>query len=386
MIDNPAWPAADRDRARALVWCRMGRNADEAARHGRRLQPNAETCFKRASQLAPDLLEPYEQTFLMLRDRNQIAPAMAAGKRLAEAVPGSWHGAGGDGRTVPGPRATSRRALEYARRARGRQPARRAGCGPAGRRVCARAPGAAAVGNFAGGRGRSGGSASAPRRPARRRACSPKPRPSRSRPAMPTRRRSDVRRPGLSPRPPRRMLWPSKPSRLKLPKTLKQRFEAEFAAALAAPPTGPAAVALADAFSTRTARAIHRPEGARKEDAGVRRSGDRWPIPARPTWSDLCERARRPGLDAAAEKSRGSQAKSGSRATRFFPFSRPSVHMSDEPAVGPATVEDRAAAGEGSRRLAGQLPRPTRRFANCSATWTACSNDLSVPAPVVQRC
>ena len=87
IIDNPAWPAAERDRARALVWCRMGRNADEATRTGQRLKPNADACYKLAIQLAPDLQEPYERSFLMLCERKRFAQAVTAGKRLLKRFP-----------------------------------------------------------------------------------------------------------------------------------------------------------------------------------------------------------------------------------------------------------------------------------------------------------
>ena len=133
MIDNPAWPAADRDRARAFVWCRMGRNADDAAEAGRRLQPNAETCFKRAIELAPDLLEPHEQLFLMLagpqrrsqRDRGRQTVARSCSRTTGR----PW-------RRWPNcarPRATSPRRSNYARRAVAANPLDRRLRGPAGR-------------------------------------------------------------------------------------------------------------------------------------------------------------------------------------------------------------------------------------------------------------
>jgi tetratricopeptide (TPR) repeat protein len=114
--DNPPWPAADRDRVRALVWCHMGRNADDAAQAGRRLQPNAETCFKRAAELTPDLLEPHEQLFLMLRDRNRAGPAIAAGKRLLKLFPN--HAPALEAMAeMSQARGHSSEALDYARRA-----------------------------------------------------------------------------------------------------------------------------------------------------------------------------------------------------------------------------------------------------------------------------
>ena len=87
MVGNPAWPTVDRDRARALVWCRMAKAADEAARIGRRLSPTAEACYKEAIRLAPDLLEPYEQSFLMLREEKKASAALAAGRRLLKMFP-----------------------------------------------------------------------------------------------------------------------------------------------------------------------------------------------------------------------------------------------------------------------------------------------------------
>jgi tetratricopeptide (TPR) repeat protein len=97
------WPDGQADRARALVWLHMGRNAAEipgpekVARvsdllreevgRPRPLTPSAAKCFERAIALAPDRLEPYEALFRHHLDEGREAAAAAAGHRLLERFP-----------------------------------------------------------------------------------------------------------------------------------------------------------------------------------------------------------------------------------------------------------------------------------------------------------
>src|SRR5207244_828341 len=99
------WPGPHVNRARALVLCRMGHHAanapDTAAIlqsmpfHLRELlperppdyQPNAEASFRQALELAPDLLEPYDELFRYCLDTGKKAKAVTAGHKLLERFP-----------------------------------------------------------------------------------------------------------------------------------------------------------------------------------------------------------------------------------------------------------------------------------------------------------
>jgi tetratricopeptide (TPR) repeat protein len=98
IADHPeAWPNGQADRARALVWLRMGRNAVEAEDDPFRpwedfggrpnLKPGADTCFRRSRALAPDMREPTEALFYYHRDHNHAAKAEEAARALLERFP-----------------------------------------------------------------------------------------------------------------------------------------------------------------------------------------------------------------------------------------------------------------------------------------------------------
>jgi hypothetical protein len=87
-----AWPAADRTRARALIWCRLGRNAAEYVEEGyfdrpRAFKPSAEQCLRRALDLAPDVRDAHEELFRFYCDRKKTDKAKAAGLALLERFP-----------------------------------------------------------------------------------------------------------------------------------------------------------------------------------------------------------------------------------------------------------------------------------------------------------
>jgi tetratricopeptide (TPR) repeat protein len=101
---NPAsWPGGQADQVRALVWCHMGRNAasvpdpdqipdlppflrDHPDRP-RPLKPSAEECFRHALDLAPGQLEPYEALFEHYQKREQDDKAEEAARRLLDRFP-----------------------------------------------------------------------------------------------------------------------------------------------------------------------------------------------------------------------------------------------------------------------------------------------------------
>jgi tetratricopeptide (TPR) repeat protein len=100
---NPAWPAGQAARVRALVWDHMGRNAagipdDEQVKklpaylrdhpdRPRPLRPSAEECFQRSIELAPDQLRPYEELFDYYQAHKKPAKAEKVGKQLLERFP-----------------------------------------------------------------------------------------------------------------------------------------------------------------------------------------------------------------------------------------------------------------------------------------------------------
>jgi tetratricopeptide (TPR) repeat protein len=100
---NPAWPGDQAPRVRALVWYHMGQNAAHTADFDsmpdlppflrnhpdrpRSLKPTAETCFQRSLELAPDQLPTHEALFRYYQDRKQYAKAEKAAKKLLERFP-----------------------------------------------------------------------------------------------------------------------------------------------------------------------------------------------------------------------------------------------------------------------------------------------------------
>jgi tetratricopeptide (TPR) repeat protein len=97
------WPPGQAERARAHVWLHLGRNAaavpgparlrrlppflrDDPDRP-RALRPNAEQCFTRSIELAPDLLDPYEELFRYHREEEHDAKAEKAARKLLERFP-----------------------------------------------------------------------------------------------------------------------------------------------------------------------------------------------------------------------------------------------------------------------------------------------------------
>lgn len=101
---NPAgWTAEEVTHARALLWCHMGHNAasiPNAAQmamlpaflrdHPDRpqpLKPSAEECFRRALELAPDLLEAHESLFRHHQTADHKDKAIKAGRALLAQFP-----------------------------------------------------------------------------------------------------------------------------------------------------------------------------------------------------------------------------------------------------------------------------------------------------------
>jgi tetratricopeptide (TPR) repeat protein len=101
---NPAaWPGEQANRVRALIWSHMGSNAaivpnekklaqlpaflrDHPMRP-RPLTPNAEECFRRSIELAPDQLEPYEKLFHYYQQEDKPKKAEKAARQLLERFP-----------------------------------------------------------------------------------------------------------------------------------------------------------------------------------------------------------------------------------------------------------------------------------------------------------
>jgi tetratricopeptide (TPR) repeat protein len=95
--------ATTADRARALIWCRMGRNAASIPNvdkipdlppflrdhpdRPRPLKPSAPECFQRSLELAPDLLAAHEELLHYYKEENDIASAEQAARRLLERFP-----------------------------------------------------------------------------------------------------------------------------------------------------------------------------------------------------------------------------------------------------------------------------------------------------------
>lgn len=112
---NPErWPSGQADRARAVIWLRMGENAvevlDEIAETGGKdqqmmgpfgrifgmfqppgnrepLKPGAEECFSRAAKLAPDWIEPAAHLFRLYFTGEQFAKAEELARDLVAKFP-----------------------------------------------------------------------------------------------------------------------------------------------------------------------------------------------------------------------------------------------------------------------------------------------------------
>jgi predicted Zn-dependent protease len=96
-----AWPGAQAARVRALIWDRMGNNAaralhdrEEAAfpgfpgdRQQRLLNPGAEKCYKKSLQLEPNQRETYQNLFEVWKLKKKPAEAIKTARRLLERFP-----------------------------------------------------------------------------------------------------------------------------------------------------------------------------------------------------------------------------------------------------------------------------------------------------------
>ncbi|HLW67272.1 MAG TPA: hypothetical protein VKS79_18300, partial [Gemmataceae bacterium] len=104
--DKATWREGEATRARAMVWFRMGLNAEKQdqivastknlppisffreADKPARLRPSAADCFRNAAKLAPDWLDPHWQWFDMLRGmENNLDRALKAGSELLKRFP-----------------------------------------------------------------------------------------------------------------------------------------------------------------------------------------------------------------------------------------------------------------------------------------------------------
>jgi tetratricopeptide (TPR) repeat protein len=104
VANNPAaWPGDQAHRVRALIWSHMGSNAalmpndqklaqlppflrDHPLRP-RPLTPGPEECFRRSIELAPDQLEPYERLFHYYQQEEKPKKAEQAARKLLERFP-----------------------------------------------------------------------------------------------------------------------------------------------------------------------------------------------------------------------------------------------------------------------------------------------------------
>jgi tetratricopeptide (TPR) repeat protein len=98
-----AWPGGQAKRVRALVWSHMGKNAASAPDvdkipglppflrdhpdRPRLLKPSAEQCFRHSIELAPDQLEPHEALFHYFQEQEQPKKAEKAARELLERFP-----------------------------------------------------------------------------------------------------------------------------------------------------------------------------------------------------------------------------------------------------------------------------------------------------------
>jgi tetratricopeptide (TPR) repeat protein len=98
-----SWPGDQAKLARALIWLRMAENAGSIPTPEKRaklprflrdldqmpdpLKPGAEACFKKALELAPDLLDAHGGLFHYYLRNEETSKAIEAGKRLLEQFP-----------------------------------------------------------------------------------------------------------------------------------------------------------------------------------------------------------------------------------------------------------------------------------------------------------
>jgi len=107
MAANSAlWPNGEADRARAMIWFRMGLNAEkqdqvvaatrnlpavtlfQSDERVNPLDPSAEACYRKAAELAPDWLDPHLQLFDLLRaEEHRVEQALKAGNELLARFP-----------------------------------------------------------------------------------------------------------------------------------------------------------------------------------------------------------------------------------------------------------------------------------------------------------
>jgi tetratricopeptide (TPR) repeat protein len=102
--NRPQWPENEARLARAMIWLRMGQNAERweglAETMGDvfkgaplpritagQLKPPAAECYRRAAELAPDWIEPQAAIFAVLRKRAKSGAAIAAGHKLLRQFP-----------------------------------------------------------------------------------------------------------------------------------------------------------------------------------------------------------------------------------------------------------------------------------------------------------
>jgi tetratricopeptide (TPR) repeat protein len=379
LADNKAWPAADRDRSRALVWCRMGRNADDVERCRRRMQPNAEACYKRAIQLAPDLVEPYEQSFLMLRDRKRVAAALAAGKRLLKQFP--EHGPTLEAMAeLCYDRGHSAEALDFARRALAVNPLDRHIRGGLAEILRLRARTQAAVNNcdaaendlaeallLADGRPDAGLVAQAGVIAFKS-------------------GRMDIAeervRQALAAAPVAAAYsLAAEAARLALPRPLRQRFDTEFATAVATPPTCSAAVALAVAYFEQSHAAAYTGQKGHEKKVQAYVDAALATESAEADLVNLCERLGDLGWRRFLKKA----ATLGQRRFRqnpFFPFFEATVHLADEKAGGPPVWKVEPLL-EKSRRLAAAHP-PDESIRRLLRELDELNRRLTVTTPVME--
>jgi Flp pilus assembly protein TadD len=168
--------------------------------------------------------------------------------------------------------------------------------------------------------------------------------------------------------------------RLKLPKPLKQRFDTEFAATLAAPPTGPAAVALAAAFldQCRHGNYVGQKAHEKKVQAFVEAA-----MTADPPEADLvclCERCRDLTWMRLLKKA-ASRGQKRYPKNPFFPFFEAAAHLAEDRLYSPATWKVEPLV-EKARRLAGTAPLDDA-VRSLLQELDEIQRRLAVPAPVV---
>jgi tetratricopeptide (TPR) repeat protein len=374
LVGNLAWPAADRDRARALVWSRMGRNADEMERERRRLTPNAEACFKQAIQLAPDLLEPYEQWFLMLRERKRPS-ALAAGKRLLKQFPD--HGPALDAMAdLCREAGHGAEALDFARRALTANPFDGRLRGRLAEILRMRVWAQATIGNFTAAEddltqafqlsdGRPGVGLLA-------QAAAIAFKSGAAELAEDRVRQTTAIAPVAA-----AYALAAEASRCGLPRPLKKRFDAEFAAALGMLATVPAAIALAAAFSDQDRAGSY--TGQKGHEKKVQAFVDA-ALAVNSTENDLV-RLSEQLFDLDWLKLLKKAATRGQKRfphNPFFPFFEVNVHLADERAFGPPLWKVEPLL-EKARRLAENCP-PDHEFRRLMNELTDLQRKLSAPA------